>query len=326
LLIALPESHFFFLMRVPIYISIPACILVTVVVWYIGSKDKHLAEPPTPERLAEISKEWEESRPNIAPPKPINSALLADPTPVIPTSSAAAKNQPETLPTGDLNLAPSLSEYGTYGDKGAEAMIKLATYLETKAEFQRALLAWERVIDTSNPSDEERQLAVRAIQRLRGAMPPWNPDPTADISLTLHAGATLKDKKMLEDALKMAAGLIDEASGNVVTVDTKASIGKGTGIKTPRIPIAIWFTRPSTTADGAPAETPPISFMADPKQPELLTSQVEAGVYALLRTHMAAETSFSPLPEYPSGVQPDDLLKFYVTRLMWREFVKSMKE
>ncbi|MBK1853766.1 hypothetical protein JO972_02245 [Verrucomicrobiaceae bacterium 5K15] len=313
-------------MRVPLYFSIPSCLIVAAGVWYLGTKDEDFTAPPTPERLAEVAIEWEKSRPNTPPPKPINAALLADPTPIKPKSSATAKQEEEIIPAGDLNLAPSLSEYGTYGDKGAAAMIHLATQLETKAQFQRALLAWERVIDTSNPDEKERLQAVRAIQRIRGSLPPWNPDPSADISLTLHAGATIQDKAVLENALKMAAALIDNASGNVVKVDTQATIGKGSGIKTPRIPIAIWFTRPSSTSEGATAETPPISFMADPKQPELLASQVAAGVYALIRNHLSTETSFSPLPEYPAGVQPDDLLQFYVTRLMWREFVKSMKE
>jgi len=314
-------------MRVPIYFSIPACILVAILAWWLGARDKEFMNSPTPERIVEISDEWEKSRPNIPPPKPINAALLADPTPIVPKSPSGPKDDEEKmLPTGDLLQAPSLSEYGTLGDKGAEAMIQLATFLETKAEYQRALLAWERVIDTSAPNAEQRNLAVRAIQRLRNTMPPWNPDPKADISLTLHAGATLKDKKILIAALEAAAAVITDASGNVLIVKTKASFGKSSGIKTPRIPVAIWFSRPPSQKDGPIPETPPISFMADPKQPEVLSKQVAAGVYSLLRTHLTSETSFSPLPEYPDGVQPNDLLKHHVTRLMWREFVNGMKE
>jgi hypothetical protein len=314
-------------MRVPIYIVIVACLLTFVVVWLIGTNDKDFTTPPTPKDLVAISEEWEKSRPNIAPPKPINANLLANTdvtTPRSPTGPVQPK--PEMLPTGNLQHSPSLSEYGTHGDHGGEAMVQLATNLETKGELQRALLAWERVIDTADPSDDERKLAVTAIKRLKTTLPPWNPDPIGDIELTLHAGATLRDKEALQEALSMAAGVISEASGNVIMVKTKASIGKSRGIKTPRIPIAIWFSRPGTTSSSPRAETPPISFMADPNQKDMLASQIEAGVYALLRAHMAAETSFSPLPEYPSGVRPDDLLKQHITRLMWREFVNSMKE
>jgi hypothetical protein len=310
-------------MRIPLPITIVSCLLAAWVVWFMGTRDKDFTTPPTPEKLIETSKKWEQSRPNIPPPKPINANLptnKSSSTPRSPTTPTLPK--PEMLPTGNLQHSPALSEYGTLGNKGGPAMLALATLLETKGELQHALLAWERVIDTAGPDESDRILAVTAIKRLSSTLPPWNPDPTEDIALTLHAGATLKDKNALEDALSTVALLISEASGNVVRVDTKASIGKNRGIKTPRIPIAIWFSRPDKT----PAETPPISFMADPSQKDMLASKIEAGVYSLLRAHLTSETSFSPLPDYPAGVKPDDLIRYHITRLMWREFVNSMKE
>lgn len=310
-------------MRIPLPITIISCLLAAALMWFVGTRDKDFTTPPTPEELIETAQKWEQGRPHIPPPKPINATLTADPStsrPLAPTTPVRAK--PEVLPTGNLLHAPALSEYGNWGSKGGPAMVALATLLETKGELQRARLAWERVIDTANPDESDRILAVTAIKRLSATLPPWNPDPSGDIRLTLHAGATLEDKGALEDALKTVAQLISEASGNVVRVDTMASIGKTRGAKTPRIPIAIWFSRPGDT----PAETPPISFMADPSQKDMLTSQIEAGVYALLRAHLASETNFSPLPEYPAGVKPDDLIRYHITRLMWREFVNSMKE
>lgn len=321
------RSSFKKIMRVPISITLPACILVAVFVFWLGSQDKEFMEPPTPERLVEISDEWEKSRPNIPSPKPINAALLADPTPITPQSPPQVENKkPDSLPPGDFELAPSLTEYGTYGDKGAEAMIQLATLLETKAQYQRALLAWERVIDTSNPNTQERKLATQAIQRLRNNLPPWNPDPTADITLTLHAGATFKEKEPLTSVLKSAAETITVASGHTVKVDTKISFGKSSEIKTPRIPVAIWFSYSASSVDGVRAETSPISFMVDPQQPQTLKDQVSYGIYALLRTQLTTKTNFSALPELPSVLQADDLLHYHITRLMWREFALSIQE
>lgn len=313
-------------MRVPVPIVILACLLALVLVWIAGTHDKDFTTPPTPGELVKIADDWEKSRPNIPPPKPIDPSLLSDNEPSAPKKpTPPAPKPPEKLPTGNLMHSPSLSEYGTLGDKGSATMVKLASHLETEGAYQRALLAWERVIDTTSPSDGDRKLAVTAIKRLKTSLPPWNPDPTANITLTLHAGATLKNSKPLKNALTEAAALLSEASGHVIKVNTKASIGKSRGIKTPRIPIAIWFSRPAASSPDATAETPPISFMADPSQPAMLTSQIEAGVYALLRDHLASETNFSPLPEYPAGAKPDDLLKHHVTRLMWREFVNSLK-
>ncbi|MFK7909552.1 MAG: hypothetical protein AB8F34_03020 [Akkermansiaceae bacterium] len=313
-------------MRIPLPIAILSCVIVLSIVWFVGTRDKDFISPPTPEDMVKISEKWQESRPNIPPPKPINAALLADAalgTPLTPSIPEQVKV--ENLPVGNLLHSPALSEYGAYGDKGTDAMIRLATLLETKGELQRALLAWERVIDTSNPGDEERALAVTAIKRLKPALPPWNPDPAAEISITLRSGATLREKDILIDAMKQAAEAINEASGFILKVETEASIGKARGKRTPRIPVAIWFSRKIEGKDTA-AETPPISFMADPQQKEMMVAQIEAGIYALIRAHLASSTNFSPLPEYPSGAKPDELIHLHVTRLMWREFVTSMKE
>lgn len=313
-------------MRVPVPIVILCCVLALGIVWYAGTRDKDFTTPPTPEELAEVATEWNQSRPNIPPPKPVNPALLADAspdTPLTPGPSDAAGV--EHLPAGNLLHSPALSEYGTFGDKGADAMIRLATLLETKGELQRALLAWERVIDTSNAGDEEHALAAKAIRRLKPGISPWNPDPGAELHITLRAGATLKEKDVLIEALEKVADTISEASGFILRVETKASIGKARGTRTPRIPVAIWFSR-SIGGKDTPAETPPISFMADPQQKEMLVAQIEAGVYALVRAHLASSTSFSQLPEYPGGAKPSELLQLHITRLMWREFATSMKE
>ena len=58
---------------------------------------------------------------------------------------------------------------------------------------KHALLAWERVIDTTYPDKNERKQALSAIQRLKGSQPPWNPDPSSGIQLTLQAGASVND-------------------------------------------------------------------------------------------------------------------------------------
>ncbi|MGB0774285.1 MAG: hypothetical protein ACPG32_05490 [Akkermansiaceae bacterium] len=314
-------------MTVPIYITIPSCLLVAVGVWFLGIRGTDITTPPTPAELAEVAEEWKASSPNIPPPKPIDPALFAGSEIVTPQNPATAPKQADKLlPVGDLDASPALSAYGTMGEEGVDAMIKLATHLETKGHFIHALLAWERVIDSTDPDEEQRALAVNAVKRLRFSLPPWNPDPGATIELTLHAGAAIKDKAALEDALQKTADVISEASGYVIHVTVKASIGKPSKIKTPNVPIAIWFSRPGKEAGAPSAATPPISFMTDPKQTTMLASQIQAGAYAMLRTHLASNTSFTPLPEFPPRVTPEALLKYHVTRLMWREFVKSLKE
>ena len=278
--------------------------------------------PPTPEELANIASDWEKSRPNIAPPKPINASLLADAAPKKPKAPPNKQKKKESLLQENHLQSPALSEYGILAQKGSDTLIKLATHLETTGEFQRALLAWERVLDTTTPSEDTRKKAITSIKRLKSSLPPWNIDPNADIKLILRAGATLKNHKTLTAALTSAADFINQASGHVLQIDVKASFGRSSGIKTPRIPIAIWFSRPGDP----PAETTPISFMADPKQTDLFTAQIEAAIYALVRAQLTQKTNFTPLPEYPQTEKPEDVLQYYITRLMWREFANSLKE
>ena len=315
-------------MRIPIPIAIASCFIATGSVWYLSTRDADFITPPTSEQKTLITEQWNQKNTDLPTSTPLSADLknkkTTDPQPT-QEKPPTPDPKPAHLPVGDLEQSPQLAEYGSLGDQGTEAMILLATELENKNSPHRALLAWERVLDTTQPTEEEVSQASQAIQRLSIELPPWNPDSENDITITLHAGTTIKDKKALEEALNATADIISEASGYILKVETQISIGKGKVPETQNIPIAIWFTRPAEKSDGTDLETPPLSFMADPSQAEMLTSQCLAGVYALLRDHLTKTTNYSDLPEYPAGVKPDELLKYHVTRLMWREFANSLK-
>lgn len=315
-------------MRVPIPIAIVSCIIATGAVWYFSTRNQDFTTPPSSEALNHTATQWQQSNlqsPSSTPISTDSKNKKSTPSPSSPKRPQAPP-RPKLLPLGDLQQSPQLSEYGTLGTHGTAAIIQLAKELEHQEVQQRALLAWERVLDTTAPSEDEVQQASQAIKRLSAQLLPWNPDPTADITITLHAGATLKDSKLLEEALQTTATVICEASGFILEVKTQTSIGKGKPLKTPRVPIALWFTRSGTKAGSNTAEPPPLSFLADPAGLEgMLTNQCQAAVYALMRSHLAKATSYSNLPEYPAGVKPDELLRYHVTRLMWREFANSLK-
>jgi hypothetical protein len=324
-------------MHIPVPIAIATCVLSAGTMWYFGTRDTDFTTPPSPEKKMEIAKQWKQTNtPRSTSPedhsnlkkKSSTSTALRNQSANTPTPPSTQKKltpppQPP-LPLGDLNQSPQLTEYGTLGDKGSAAIIKLATTLENKGAKQRALLAWERVLDTTHPTENEVKQTGKAIQRLKPDLPPWNPDPTNDIKLILHAGTTIAEKSALEKALQATADIISEASGHLISVKIKIDLGKRKKIETPRTPIAIWFSHTSSKKGSSEASTPPLSFMADPTQEEMLANQCQAAVYALLSTHLAQNTNYSKLPEYPAGVTPEELLKYYVTRLMWREFANSL--
>ena len=316
-------------MRVTIPIVIASCLLVAILAWLIGTRNKDFSKPPTPKELVAIAQDWEQDKPHIPSAQADNntpSAKEQKSTPPLPAESASRK--PVKLPPVNLQISPALSEFGILSDQGASLLIDLATHLEAEGYPQRALLAWERVIDTTEPTPGERQQAVLAIKRLKSSLPPWNPDPVNDISLTIHAGAALKEVKTLQRALDRTAALISEASGHILKVQTKTAIGKSRDMTVPQIPVAIWFSHRGKSSKDPLVETPPISFMADPAQEDLLTSRIAISAYSLIRTHLASKTSFTPLPELPTDtrINPHDMLNCHITRLMWREFVNSLTD
>ncbi len=321
-------------MRVPIPIAIGCCFIATGAMWYLSTRNADFTTAPSPAEQQQTAEQWKQK--NIPPPSasPLSSdlqtkkatpdsntlsarpPLIKQPTPTPP---------PKQLPLGDLKQSPQLSEYGTLGNHGSRSMIGLATELESKLANQRAWLAWERVLDTTQPDETQHKQATEAILRLSSELGPWNADPTSDITLTLHAGATLNNKAALEKALKTTAETISNASGHILKINTKITFGRGKPPETPRVPIAIWFSR-SPQKSGSAGETLPFSFMTDPSEGAMLTSQCQRAVYSLLRAYLTDDTSYTPLPEPPAGVKPDHLLRHYVTRLTWREFANSLKK
>lgn len=314
-------------MRIPVPIAIASCFLATGATWYFSTRHADFTTPPSESEKSLVEQQWkqEHTTPLARTPTRTDPPQVAANAPQLIKPKRSKQSLPQLLPTGNLELSPKLTEYGTLGDQGAEAMIHLASTLEQRNARQHALLAWERVIDSTQATPEQIDQASQAIQRLSAELTPWNPDPTAAITITLHVGATLKSKTELVAALKSTAETIEQASGYVLQVKTLTAMGRGKPLERPRVPIAIWASRSGSKSGEANGETPPLSFMATPDQEQELTKQCQSAVYKLVRSHLAETTAFSPLPEMTESDQADHLLRHRITRLMWREFANSLK-
>ncbi len=307
------------------YVSIPVVIILSLIAalttWFIGTRNMDFTQPPTPEQYIEITEEWEKNKPRIAPANITTASSIAgDHTEAaLPSRIDAAP-----LPLIDFGLPPSLSEFDILRDKGAGHLILLARHLESTDHPEHALLAWERVIDTADPGPEEHRLALGAIKNLKSDIAPWNPDPAASIALELRAGASIKDASHLHEALITTARKLSESSGQIIRIEAHLSLGENSqSLKSP-VPVAIWLSRKASKNDSTPAETVPVSFMADTGTEGNLIAEIEAGVYDIVRAQLAKATGFSKLPERTEAMNPDDLIRYYITRLMWREFANSL--
>ena len=329
-------------MRIPIPTVITLSVIVTLTSWFIGTRKMDFAKPPTPEEFVQIAKQWEDGKPHITPLKKSKRQLAktsADNSDQ--TLNHGLRKKPDQFPEIDFDRSPLLSEHGVLQDKGAGYLSRFAGHLESMGQAKHALLAWERVIDTTSPDKDERKQALSAIKRLKSSQPPWNPDPSSGIQLTLQAGASVNDAQVLKRALEITAQNMSAASGGVVQVSVKLSLGKSSNDQAADVPIALWLSRPASATRTTQAETSPVSFMADASDESILISEIQMGAYNIIRKQLAKETSFSQLAEKPENIHAenaneeytnkenttaDELIECYITRLMWREFANSMKE
>lgn len=314
-------------MRISIPIVVTLSISVALTVWFVSTREMNFAQEPTPEQYVQISEEWEQAKPHIGllkTPESHGADAKIEHTNKIVTGHL--KKNRDQYPKIDFNLKPTLSEHGILRDKGSGYLSRFAAQLESEGQQQHALLAWERVIDTTNPNEDQRDLALTSIKRLKSSLPPWNSKTNADISLTLHVGASINHTQALQRALKITADSISKASGGLIHTETKLSLGKQSPNQATSVPIALWLSRPARPSEENRVETNPVSFMADPIDENALVSELQAGVYEIVHKHLAKKTSFTKLPKNPTYSQADELIHYHITRLMWREFANSMKE
>ncbi len=314
-------------MRTTTPIVITLSISIGLAVWFVTTRDMDFTQEPTPEEYVQISEQWAQNKPRI---RPINSSQnqrtdsKAKNTSLLVT--AHLKKNKDQYPPIDLEREPSLSEYGILQDKGPVYMSRFAAYLESLGHKKHALLAWERVIDTTIPDDEQRERALISIQRLKSTLPPWSSKPNGNIPLTLHVGASIDNPVILEKALAATAAIVIKASGGLIHADTKISLGKKPSNQRLSLPMALWLSRPAASIEGELAETVPTSFVANSEDKAALIQKLQAAIYQVVRMNLAKKTGFTELPELPTDSVPKSLLQTHITRLMWREFANGMSE
>ena len=228
-----------------------------------------------------------------------------------------ASTEPE-IKLGSLDTAPGLEAYAVDSQQGADHLVKLATALEAKGAFQRALLAWERVIDLGKADAATRQAAVSAVKRLRPTLPTWNIDPEGAVPLVLHAGTGPATAPGLKPLLEEAARLLGQASDGVIAVTPDLAIGKKAVDATGPAPVAIWLSGPAS--DALSSEV----FSFTVSDPATLRDQLLRTLYTLVSSQLSSKTAYTPsLPLDPAD-EPVEALTTRITRLCWREMATGL--
>ena len=301
-------------MRVPI----PAVILLIIAVvggmWWHGTREKDFTTPPSPAKLREIRTRVESSFPQN---DKVADAISVPAKPIEPPKPVVVEPPPKPeIDLGDLTAQPTLTQYGERSPQGAPHLMELAAALEEKGQFQRALLAWERVLDLTKADENQAKAAVSAIRRLRPTLPDWNTDPAKAIAIKLHAGTGKKMAKTLTPVLEQAARDIEKASAGMLKVTTEITAGKSNAKGAS--PVALWLAGSTKKA----SSTEVMSFTVE--SPEALHAEVMKTLFQLVRGFLGQTTSYTAPAALADQENPQDALTFRITRLCWNEFATSL--
>jgi hypothetical protein len=296
-------------MRIPFFVAIPLSLLTVAVIWWNGTRNMDFLTPPSEARLQQVRAEALASLPvsrveddaiSIKVPIPDRNPSLSDP----------ASFEPVDL--GDIKSAPVLDTYSDRAPEGAAKLIALAKGLEEAGAFQRALLAYERVLDLSQSDPEQIQSVLASIRRLRPTLPNWNNDKQAAMPVLIHIGTGEKFADILPEILGQLTADLDIASSGLIDFSYKLNIGRSIRTTDAPTPVAIWITG----AGENPPSTDVLSFTTD--NPEILNADLQKTIFNLIRAHLSKSASYNPAPE----AVDDPMVAFgsNITRLLWKEF------
>jgi hypothetical protein len=301
-------------MRIPLFAAIPLCLLTVSLIWWMGTRRMDFLTPPSEARLSEIRAEALASLPlsrieddaiSIKVPPPDGDPTRPEITPRL-----------EPADLGDITSPPALDTYSDRAPEGSAKLLALAAALEQAGAFQRALLAYERILDLSESDPEQIQSAVSAIRRLKPTLPNWNPDAGVASQAVIHIGTGEKFAEILPGLLTEITRDLNTASSGIVRFSHELHIGRTLQSTDTPTPVALWITGPGVDA----TSTDVLSFTTD--DTETLSNDLLKTTFNLVRGHLSKTTSYNPAPEALDD--PLRALESHITRLLWNEFSKTL--
>ncbi len=220
------------------------------------------------------------------------------------------------LDLGDLESSPGLDSYRKFAENNPpDRLFELSSTLRARGEFQRALLAFERVIDTSKADSKALAEASKGISALSPTLPRWNIDPTREVPLTLHLGTARLADESLKAATLEVATTIRKSSGDQLDIIPKIT-SSGGDEATADSPVALWLS----TGGKNPASSSVLTFRSTDDQAAAI-NEISLAVFQAVRGHLGKLGYPLPPPLQATG---RDLLSIHITRLMWRDFARSL--
>lgn len=304
-------------MRVPYPIALLLIIILVGGLWWARTKDMNFMSPSgTMGELPDFVTRPYDSTPDPELPVPVARVADAGETARLSTTEP---NQ-NTVEFGDLASSPGLAEYSEHVPKGAAFLSRLAVMLETQGEFQRALLAWERVIDSTDATQAELEQAGDALERLRPNLPNWSIDPEGDLNILLQFGTTRPPDETFNRVAQDVADFLRADSSDIVAMVPRITTSHFPDAPE-QSPIAVYLTGP---AGAESAQSNVLSVNPPPDDPAAIRRDILQVVYRLVQARIATLEGIT-VPQaasYPE--EPERDFKRRLTRLHWQFFADSL--
>jgi len=300
-------------MRVSLPITIAACLVVVLLSWWLSTRSRDFLTPPDAARLAEVRQRAISMNPTA---EGIGDAL----SPADPRDGSAGP-VPVILPR-HIQSEPRIDDYLEEARHGAAYLSGMAHLLESSGHPDRALICWERVLDSSKASEAQSRRAADAILQLKSSLPASNEAPQKSIPLVIQAGTGPAAATKLAPSLEKTARLMEACSAGVISVTSKVSIGTDDMIEDGKSPVALWISGP----DQDSPSTEVVSFFIPINATEDPDDQVQTEAYRLIRHSIGQMDNFQPLPKPSEQYSTDKLLESHITRLVWKCFGESLQK
>lgn len=290
-------------MRIPFFVVILLCLGVICGVGWHNIRKHDFLTPPPDSVLREI---WEKAAPLPAQEERPTNLKEKEAPPEITQTVA-------TIELGDFTQVPTLGDYRDQASKGTLALIDLAERLESAGQVPRALLAWERVLDSTTAEPQQVAAAIAAVQRIRSGTSDWKIQPDAPLPITFHAASGKTTALPLESVLVEIANELSASSGGILQVSAQVVTAKHTPPSLGSPPVALWFTGEKAGL----SSTEIISFTVS--DPEKLRAEVLNAVTKLLRGYLG-KTAALTIPEFNEMERDQSQNSMpHITRLAWQE-------
>lgn len=281
-------------MRIPVPIVLALCLAVVVGTWWYWTRHHDFLTPLS---------DWPTTGGGDARRPAISGEPDVPPDPQPAAGAQAGKS---------AGNQPGLDAYHETARQEPGSLPGLAAALEEQGDYQRALLAHERVIDSTLPAPGQLAASLQATRRLREQVPPWNSMPETALQLTLHAGTSQQIAERIAPAIERLAAEITRASAGILRVQPlihRSPTPPPGGLPPP---VAVWLTGVNDKAS-----TPAISLTL--KKDEDPMPVLTLTLLQILRSMFSGDSD----PRIPIAIatidDPAAPLFTHVTRRAWSE-------